>query len=217
MAAWDTGSDSDDEPVLDIRALSDDVVPLDDVHFLDDATGSAVGAAPVRPPLGRPVVGSTLTGLGLVGTVVAAALPWSGAQGLAGVRGLATGRSWVVWLLVAVAAAVVLGVLVLARPGRRIRWWGAAMALAGAGLSGWAVVALPPDRAIGPGPGLACVALVLLAAGQVLAALSRPDQPRWRWWPAAIAASVAVVVLAAAGFGSATLVRVRDVDATTAA
>jgi outer membrane protein assembly factor BamB len=225
VAAWDTDPDSGDEhdhdhdqPVLDIRPLSDDVVPLGDVYFIDDTIPTAPPPPPPpRTPLGRPVVGSTLTGLGLVGTVVAAALPWSGGQGLTGVRALANGRSWVLWLLLAVAAAVVLGVLVLARPGRRTRWWGAVAALAAAALSGWAVVGLPGNREIGPGPGLACVALVLLAAGQVLAAVSRPPKPRWRWRPAGIAAAVAVVVLAAAGFGSASLVRVRDVDATTAA
>ena len=218
MAAWDTDPDSGDEqPVLDIRPLSDDVVPLGDVYFIDDETEHAPLRPPPRKPVGRPVVGSTLTGLGLVGTLVAAALPWSGGQGLPGVRALANGRSWVVWLLLATAAALVLGVLVLARPGRRARWWGAVAALAAAALSGWAVVGLPGNREIGPGPGMACVALVLLAAGQVLSAVSRPAEPRWRWQPAGIAASVAVVVLAAAGLGSASLVRARDVDATTAA
>jgi outer membrane protein assembly factor BamB len=218
VAAWDNDPDPDaEQPVLDIRPLSDDVVPLGDVYFIDDDAEQAPAPPPPRVPLGRPVVGSTLTGLGLVGTVVAAALPWSGGQGLTGVRALANGRSWVLWLLLAVAAALALGVLVLARPGRRTRWWGAVAALAAAALSGWAVVGLPADREIGAGPGLACAALVLLAAGQVLAALSRPPQPRWRWRPAAIAAAVAVVGLAAAGLGSATLVRVSDVDATTAA
>jgi outer membrane protein assembly factor BamB len=167
--------------------------------------------------VGRPVVGSTLTGLGLVGAVVAAVLPWSGAQSLTGLRGLAAGRSWLIWLLLAFAAAAVLGVVALARPGRRARWWGAAAALAAAGLSGWAVLALPSDLAVGPGPGLACVALAVLAAGQVSASMSRPAEPGWRWRPAGIAASVAVVVLVAAGIGSAGLVKANNIDATTAA
>jgi len=219
MARWDREPEPGDEPVMDIRPLSDDVVPLGDVYFIDDnAEAAEPEPAPPRPrePVGRPVVGSTLTGLGLVGTVVAAALPWSGGQGLTAVRGIAVGRSWVVWLLLAVAAAVVIGIAALVRPGRRIRWWGAVAAMAAAVLSGWSVVALPGDRAIGPGPGLACVALALLAAGQVAAAVAAPADTRWRWRPAGIAASVAVVVLAAAGFGSATLVHVQDVDATTA-
>jgi outer membrane protein assembly factor BamB len=215
VAAWDTEPDPDDEPALDIRPLSDDVVPLGDVYFIDETEPPPLPAQP-RRPVGRPVVGSTLTGLGLVGTAVAAVLPWSGGQGLAGVRGLATGRSWVVWLLLAVAAAVVLGVVVLVRPGRGTRWWGAAVAAAAAGLSGWSVVALPTDRAIGPGPGLAAVALGLLAVGQVLAAVSRPAELGWRWRPAGIAGAVSVVVLAAAGYGSAGLVDARNVDVTTA-
>lgn len=223
MADTTGHDDQDDEPVLDIRPLSD-IVPLDDVYVIDvvDLTppgehDEGTGELPApRAPVGRPVVGSTLTGIGVAGTVVAATLPWSGGRGLLGIRDLAAAHSWLVWLLLAVAAAAVLGVVTLARPRRRIRWWGACAALAGAVLSGWAFVGLPDDEQVGVGPALACAALTVLAAGQLTAALSRIDQPAWRWRPAGIAAGVVVVVLAAAGVGGSGLVDATDVDATTA-
>jgi outer membrane protein assembly factor BamB len=207
----------EDEPALEIPP---DVVPMADVYFIpDDDPEPRVDPRQdePRPPVGRSVVGSTLTGLGVIGAVVAAVLPWSGALGLTGLRGLAAGRSWLIWLLLAFAAAVVLGVIALVRPGRRVRWWGVAAALAGSALSGLALVGLPAELAVGPGPGLACVALAVLAAGQVAAAVSRSAEPGWRWRPAGIAASVAVVVLVGAGLGSAGLVAVNNVDATTSA
>ncbi|HEX4704476.1 MAG TPA: PQQ-binding-like beta-propeller repeat protein [Pseudonocardiaceae bacterium] len=223
MASGDIDPAPDGDPLADIAPLSDlgplsEVVPLGDVFYFTDSDDDYPPPPPRRPvrPVGRPVVGSTLTGLGLVGTVVAAGLPWSGAQGLVGIRSLLATASWLMWLLITVAAALVIGVVVLARPRRRGLWWGAATALAAAALSGYAVVALPTDRSVGPGPGLACVALVVLAVGQVLAVLSRQVGPRWQWRPAGIAAGVAVVVLAAAGFASVRLVDASDIDATTA-
>jgi outer membrane protein assembly factor BamB len=214
--------DQDDEPILDIRPLSD-VVPLEGIDIIDvsqpaDADGQWISEQPPLPaePVGRPVVGSTLTGIGVAGTIVAAALPWSGGRGLLGIRGLAAGDSWLVWLLLAVGAAAVLGVLALTRPRRRARWWGAAVALAGAALSGWAFVGLPDNEQVGVGPALACAALTVLAAGQLVAALNRADQPVWRWRPAGIASGVVVVVLAAAGVGGAGLADATDIDATTA-
>lgn len=205
-----------DEPVLDIVPLTD-VVPISDVHvYAEGDPDWSIEPIRHRPRPARSAVGGTLTGLGLVGTVVAAALPWSGASGLLGVRGLAGGRSWLVWLLLAVAAALALGVAALIRPNQRTRWSGAVLAVAGAALSGWAVAGLPTDRSVGVGPGLASVALVILAVGQAVSAVSRPASAAWRWRPVGVAASVAVVVLVAAGFGSAGLVRAQDVDATTA-
>src|SRR6201999_239643 len=130
---------------------------------------------------------------------------------------LTTGQSWLIWLLLAVAVAAVLGVVALVRPGRRVRWWGAAAAVAGGALAGWAIVGLPADAAVGVGPGLACVALVVLAAGQLASALARAAEPAWLWRPAGIAAAAVAVVLAGAGLGSAGLVHAQDVDATTAA
>jgi outer membrane protein assembly factor BamB len=207
----DTGSrdwdqDGHDEPV--IWALPD-VEPSG-----DDSAPPAADRPKIR--VGRPVVGSTLTAVGIAGTVVAAALPWSGGRSLPGARDLAPGQSWLVWLVLAVLVAPLLGVVALARPRLGVRWSGAVVAAVGAALSAWAVVGLPGDQPVGVGPGLACVALVVLAVGQVLAALDRTVQPRWRWRPAGIAAAVVVVVLAAAGVASAGLVNARDVAATTA-
>jgi outer membrane protein assembly factor BamB len=204
-----------DQPVLDILPLTDDVVPLSGARVV---SGSSVEhrAPTARPRPVRSVVGSTLTVLGLVGTVVAAALPWSGSGGLPAVRGLAGGQSWLVWLLLAVVAAVVLGVIGLVRPRRGVLWAGVVLALVGAVLSAVAVVALPTDRPVGVGPGLAAVALLVLTVGQAVSVLAGPAPRPLRWQPSAIAAAVAVVVLVAAGFGSAGLVNARDVDATTA-
>ncbi|HEX5406895.1 MAG TPA: PQQ-binding-like beta-propeller repeat protein [Pseudonocardiaceae bacterium] len=218
------GQDHDDEPVLEIQVLGD-VVPLDGVDVAGGITYAETYADgeqwyeednKPKPPVGRPVIASTLTGIGVAGTVVAAALPWSGGRNLPGIHSLTTGQSWLLWLLVAVATAAVLGVVALVRPGRRVRWWGAAAAVAGAALSGWAVVGLPVDAAVGVGPGLACVALVVLAAGQLASALSRAVERSWLWRPAGIAAAAVAVVLAGAGLGSAGLVQARDIDATTA-
>lgn len=207
----------DDEPVLDIRPLSD-IVPLDDVYLVDEPDADQPPRAPApKPPVGRPVVGTTLTGAGVAGTVVAAALPWSAGRSLPGIHDQTTGQSWLIWLLFTVAAAALLGLAALLLPGRRIRWWGAVLALAAAALSGWSVVGLPADEPVGVGPGLACAALVVLAVGQVAAALSRTVDRRWRWRPAGVAAAVVAALLAAAGYGSAGLSFARDVDATTAA
>jgi outer membrane protein assembly factor BamB len=215
----------DDEPVLEIQVLSD-VVPLDGVDVTAGITYAEDGETwyeddspppPPPEPVGRPVIGSTLTGIGVAGTVVAAALPWSGGRNLPGIHGLTAGQSWLIWLLLAVAVAALLGVVALVRPGRRVRWWGAAAAIAGAALSGFAVVGLPADAAVGVGPGLACVALVVLAVGQLATALTRTDESTWLWRPAGIAAAAVAVVLAGAGLGSAGLVHAKDVDATTAA
>jgi hypothetical protein len=223
-----------DEPILDVVPLTD-VVPISDVRVISEAhvtsdvrvvpgdetdpsSGWSIepGAPTSRPRPVRSVVGSTLTVLGVVGTVVAATLPWSGAQALPGIRGLAGGRSWLVWLLLAVVVAVVLAVVALARPNRRVRWSGAVVALVGAVLSGLAIVGLPTDRPIGVGPGLSAVTLAVLAVGQAVSAAARPSVAGWRWRSAGIAAVVAVVVLVAAGFGSAGIVNARDIDATTA-
>jgi hypothetical protein len=205
----------DDEPVLDVRPVSD-VEPLGYVYVVGE-THTDEPDEPDEPPVpvGRPVIASSLTATGVVGTVVAAVLPWSGGRGLAGVRALAAGQSWLIWLLLAVAAALLFGVVALVRPGRRVRWWGAATAAAGAALSGWAVVALPAAQPMGVGPALACLALALLTAGQLSAALARNVRP-WRWRPAGVAVAVVALVLAGAGFGSAGLVNARNVDATTA-
>lgn len=230
-----TGGDREDwadDPILDIRPLSD-VVPLDGVDIVDvwpsgqdgpdrpDRPDGHDGSPddderPPRIPVGRPVVGSTLTAVGVVGTVVAGALPWSGGRGLSGVRALATGQSWVVWLLLSVAAAVVFGVVALLRPGRRVRWWGAGFALAGTAFSGWTIGGLPADQQVGPGPGLATVALAVLTSGQILAALASAEQPAWRWRPAAVAAAAVAALLVAAGLGSAGIAGATNVDATMA-
>jgi outer membrane protein assembly factor BamB len=204
----------DDEPV--IWALQDDQ-PSEGVDSAEPPTGRSWPGARPRPPVRRPAVGSTVTALGLAGAVVGAALPWSGGRGLPAVRDLTAARSWSVWLLVLVLAALVLAVIALVRPRRGVRWSGAASALGAAGLSGWAQAGLPADQAVGVGPGLACVALVVLAVGQLLAALDRAVRPRWRWRPVGVAAVAVVIVLAAAGLGSAALVAARNVDATTAA
>ena len=203
-----------DEPVLDVRPLSD-VQPLDYVYVVEDQPDEP--GAPVEPPapVGRPVVATTLTGAGVAGTIVAAVLPWSGGRGLAGLRDLVAGRSWLIWLLLAVVVAVLLGAAALVRPGRRVRWWGAVTAAAGAALCGWAVVALPAGQPMGVGPVLAGMSLAVLAAGQAWAALAREVAP-WRWRPAGIAVAVVAVVLAGTGIGSAGLVDARNVDATTA-
>jgi outer membrane protein assembly factor BamB len=214
--------DRDEQPVLEIQVLSD-VVPLDGVDVASGISASPDGQQwwdedeepPV--PLGRPVVASTLTGLGVAGAVVAGALPWSGDRDLPAMHQLATGQSWLVWLLFAVASAVVLGILALARPRRGLRWTGAVAALAAAGLSGWAVVGLPEDADIGIGPGLACAALTVLAAGQLTAALSGVAAPGWHWRPAGIATAVVAGVLALAAVGTSGVATARDVDATTAA
>lgn len=212
--------DRDDEPVLEIQVLSD-VVPLDGVDIssgisasVEDRTGQPEDAEPPEP-VGRPVVGSTLVGLGVVGAVAAAALPWSGEHDLPELHGLALSQSWLLWLMAAVAGAMVVGVVALARPRRAVRWWGAALALGGAVLSGWSVTELPQETSIGVGPGLCCVALVILAAGHVVSALSREVAPDWRWRPAGVAAAAVVAVLVAAGLSTAGLVHARDVDATT--
>ena len=146
---WDGRPDDeeDEEPVLDIRPVSD-VEALGHVHVIGEPTETPDQP---RTPVGRPVVPTTLTAAGVVATVVAAVLPWSGGRGLAGIRGLAAGQPWLVWLLLAVVAAVLLGVVALVRPGRRVRWWGAAAAVLGAGLSGWAVGALPAASPMGVG------------------------------------------------------------------
>lgn len=204
----------DDQPVVDVRPLSD-VEALDHVYVVAEPVTEQPDDRPV--PVGRPVVASTLTGAGVAGTAVAAGLAWSGGRNLPAIRDLSTGQPWLIWLLVAVAAAVLLGIVALVRPGRRVRWWGAVAAVAGAALSGWAIAGLPVDQPIGPGPGLSCVALLVLAVGQVLAASSRAVAPGWRWRPAAVAAAVVVAVLAGTAFVSAGLATARDVDATTAA
>jgi outer membrane protein assembly factor BamB len=194
-----------------------DVRPPEGVDSAAAPVGGPWPEARPRPPVGRPVVGSTLTAIGLAGAVVGAALPWSGGRSLPAIRDLTAARSWLVWLLVLVLAALVLGVIALARPRRGVRWGGASAALGAAGLSGWALAGLPADQPVGVGPGLACVALVVLAVGQLLAVLHRDVRPRWRWRPAGIAVVVVVPLLAAAGIGSEGLVTARDVDATTAA
>lgn len=211
--------DRDDEPVLEIQVLSD-VVPLDGVDIssgisarFDDQAWQDEEEPP--EPAGRPVVGSTLIGLGVVGAIAAAALPWSGEHNLPELHALALLQSWLLWLLAAVGAAIVAGVLALIRPRRAVRWWGAVLAVGGAVLSGWSVTALPQETSIGIGPGLCCVALVVLAAGHVASAVSRDAAPNWHWRPAGVAATAVVVVLVVAGLGSATLVHARDVDATT--
>lgn len=202
--------DPDDEPVPDVWP-----VPDGDgyVYVVDDEPGGEP-ADPPAPP-GRPVVATTLTGTGVAGTVAAAVLPWSGGRGLAGLRDLVAGQSWLIWLLLAVVAAVLLGVVALVRPGRRVRWWGAGAAAVGAALSWWAVVALPAGQPMGVGPVLAGMALAVLAAGQAWASLAREVAP-WRWRPAGVVVAVVAVVLAGAGVGSAGLFDARNVDATTA-
>jgi hypothetical protein len=101
-----TGSrdrDHDDEPVLEIQVLSD-VVPLDGVDVSAGITYAEDGETwyesdepPLPPePVGRPVIGSTLTGIGVAGTVVAAALPWSGGRSLPGMHSLTAGQSWLI-------------------------------------------------------------------------------------------------------------------------
>ncbi|HEX5114369.1 MAG TPA: PQQ-binding-like beta-propeller repeat protein [Pseudonocardiaceae bacterium] len=212
--------DRDEEPVLEIQVLSD-VVPLDGVDVSGGISASTDGEQwwpeeqpPV--PLGRPVVGSTLTAVGVVGTVVAAALPWADGNDLLASRSPADGGDTVVWLLLALGAAAVLGVLALARPRRSARWWGALVAAVGSAVSGWALVGLPAQASIGVGPGVACAALAVLAAGQLVNALSGPVEPGWRWRPAAIATAAMAVVLAAAGIGSSGLTSARNIDATTA-
>lgn len=210
----------DDEPILDVRPVFD-VVPLDGIDIVDipppGYEPEFPDDQPRPPPVDRPVVGSTLTGLGVIGTFVAAALPWSGGRNLFGSRALVTGQSWLVWLVLAVLVAALFGVVALVRPRRGVRWLGALTAIAGAVLSGWAFVGLPTADTVGVGPGLACVALVVLATGQFLAAFAGAEQPAWRWRPAGIAAAVVVAVLVAAAVGSAGLVNATDVDATTAA
>jgi outer membrane protein assembly factor BamB len=210
----------DEEPVLEIQVLSD-VVPLDGVDVSGGISANTDGEQwwpeeepPV--PLGRPVVGSTLTAVGVVGTVVAAALPWADGRNLLASRDPADGGNAVVWLLFILGAAAVLGIVVLVRPRRPARWWGALVAAAGAALSGWALVGLPAQASIGVGPGVACAALAALATGQVGNALSRPVQPGWRWRPAGVAVTAAALVLTAAGLGSSGLTTARNIDATTA-
>jgi outer membrane protein assembly factor BamB len=217
--AWD--GDREDDPVLEIQVLSD-VVPLDGVDISSGISAASDGEQwweddEPRPPVGRPVIGSTLTGLGVAGTIAAAALPWSDGHTLPGIHNLTTEHPWLLWLLVSVAAAVVFGVIALVRPRPAVRWWGAASALAGAAFSGWSVDGLPQETSVGVGPGLACVALVVLAVGQSWAGLARDPQPRWQWRPAAIVAVTVVGVLVAAGLVSSGIVRSRDIDATTAA
>jgi outer membrane protein assembly factor BamB len=214
------GDDRDEEPVLEIQVLSD-VVPLDGVDVSGGINATTDGEQwwpeeepPV--PLGRPVVGSTLTAVGVLGTVVAAALPWSDGRDLLASRDPSSSNDAVVWLLLVLGAAVVLGVLALARPRRGPRWWGALVAAAGAGLAGWALVGLPAQVSVGVGPGVGAAALAVLAAGQLVNALSRPVAPGWRWRPAGIAAVVVAVVLAGAGVGSSGLTTARNIDATTA-
>ncbi|HKN98982.1 MAG TPA: hypothetical protein VJX10_17815, partial [Pseudonocardiaceae bacterium] len=179
--------DRDEEPVLEIQVLSD-VVPLDGVDVSGGIRATTDGEQwwpeeepPV--PLGRPVVGSTLTGVGVVGTVVAAALPWADGLNLLASRGTADGADVVVWLLLALGASAVLGVLALVRPRRAARWWGVVVAAAGAAVSGWALVGLPAQSSVGVGPGVACAALAVLAAGQLVNALTGPVEPGWRWRP----------------------------------
>ncbi len=209
----------DDEPVLEIQVLSD-VVPLDGVDISAGISSSPDGEQwwedeQPRPVFGRPVVGSVLTGLGLAGTLTASALPWSAGRTLPGIHALTTQQSWLLWLLASIVAAIIFGVLALIRPRPAVRWWGAASALAGAALSGWAVVGLPDESSVGVGPGLACAALVVLAVGQSWAGLTGNTQATWRWRPAAVAGVVVVGVLVAAGLVSSGLVRSRDIDATT--
>ena len=215
--------DRDEEPVLEIQVLSD-VVPLDGVDVahgisaVEDGDQWWTDEEPVEPqqPPGRPVVGSTLVALGTAGTVAAAVLPWSGGHNLPDIHELVVVDSWLVWLVLAVAGAVLLAVLGLVRPRRTLRWWGVVFAVAGACLSGYAVVGLPGDTTIGIGPGVASVALFILAVGQLLTAVARGAVWSWRWQPVGIATVVVVGVLLAAGVTSSGLIKARDIDATTA-